>query len=158
MRPRVVKAGTVGLVLGSCLVFAQMQLEQWPTTPISGTIEDCGKGAGAADSICQYIGFGMITWEGATDDDFETHLTAVDPTTPDKTVSIPNETGTLAINTTSGLLVIDSGARPACDAAHRGRLWFNEGVTGGGATADTFEVCGKSAVDAYAWYALATIP
>lgn len=37
----------------------------------------------------------MIRFEGATDNDFETFLTVVDPTA-DRTLTFPNETGTLA--------------------------------------------------------------
>jgi hypothetical protein len=37
----------------------------------------------------------MIRFEGATDNDFETFLTVVDPTA-DRTLTFPNETGTIA--------------------------------------------------------------
>ena len=37
---------------------------------------------------------GVIIFEGATDDDFETTLTVVDPTA-DRTITLPNETGTV---------------------------------------------------------------
>ena len=39
---------------------------------------------------------GDITFEGSTDDSYETTLTVVDPTA-DRTLSLPNQTGTLAI-------------------------------------------------------------
>ena len=41
-----------------------------------------------------------------------------------------------------------------CTAALRGTIWFTQGVTGVGATADTLEVCAKDASDVYAWKAL----
>ena len=41
---------------------------------------------------------GTIIFEGATDDDFETTLTVVDPTA-DRTLTIPNESGTLITST-----------------------------------------------------------
>ena len=47
------------------------------------------------------VGSGAIVFEGATANDFETTLTVVDPTA-DRTLTIPNETGTVA--TTSSFL------------------------------------------------------
>jgi len=44
-----------------------------------------------------------LTFEGATDDDFETTLTAADPTA-DRTITIPNETGTLITTGSSGVV------------------------------------------------------
>ena len=38
-----------------------------------------------------------IVFEGATDDAFETTLAITDPTTPDKTITFPNATGTVAL-------------------------------------------------------------
>ena len=40
-----------------------------------------------------------VTFEGATDDDFETFLTVEDPTVSDKTITLPNATGTVALAT-----------------------------------------------------------
>ena len=44
---------------------------------------------------------GTITFEGATDDGFETILTVVDPTA-DRTITFPNETGTVVLTGTDG--------------------------------------------------------
>ena len=44
-----------------------------------------------------------LTFEGATDDDFETTLTAADPTA-DRIITIPNETGTLITTGASGVI------------------------------------------------------
>jgi len=44
-----------------------------------------------------------------------------------------------------------TGARPTCDAAARGSVWY---VAGGTGVADTFEVCVKSAADTYSWVTL----
>ena len=58
---------------------------------------------------------GTITFEGATDDGFETTLTVVDPTA-DRTLSLPNETGTIFTSGTTantlitGQTTIASGA------------------------------------------------
>ena len=50
---------------------------------------------------------GTIVFEGATDDGFETTLTVVDPTA-DRTITFPNETGT--VHTSGGNIVIpDAG-------------------------------------------------
>lgn len=46
---------------------------------------------------------------------------------------------------------LNSAAKPACNSTNRGTIWY---VAGGAAQADTFEVCVKDAVDAYAWTAL----
>lgn len=45
----------------------------------------------------------------------------------------------------------DGGAQPACDVAHRGWVWTNEGGAG---VADTVEMCTKDAANAYAWRTL----
>ena len=47
----------------------------------------------------------IIKWEGATDNDFETTLTVADPTA-DRTITLPDETGTVI--TSAGTDVIDS--------------------------------------------------
>ena len=44
-----------------------------------------------------------------------------------------------------------TGTRPACDAAHRGTVWY---VAGGAGVADTFAVCLKLADDSYQWTSL----
>ena len=43
---------------------------------------------------------GNIIFEGATNDDFETTLTVADPTA-DRTVTLPDETGTVLLETSS---------------------------------------------------------
>ena len=43
-----------------------------------------------------------LKFEGATDDDFETELAFVDPT-QDNTITFPNDTGTVVINTNGGI-------------------------------------------------------
>lgn len=48
-----------------------------------------------------------------------------------------------------------TGAKPTCNAANRGKTWY---VAGGGAAADTFEICAKNSSDVYGWIATATIP
>jgi hypothetical protein len=44
--------------------------------------------------------------------------------------------------------IADGGTKPTCDAARRGSIWYD---AGGAGVADTFEICSKSAADAYAW-------
>lgn len=46
-----------------------------------------------------------IVFEGATDNAFETSLTVEEPATSDKTVTIPNRTGTIQLNTTPGQII-----------------------------------------------------
>ena len=47
---------------------------------------------------------GDIEFEGATPDDFETTLTVEDPTTPDKTITLPDATGTVVLKDTEDTL------------------------------------------------------
>lgn len=56
-----------------------------------GTVGDC-----TADPCFTATGTGnSLIFEGATADAFETTLTAADTTTPNKTITLPNETGTV---------------------------------------------------------------
>jgi len=41
--------------------------------------------------------------------------------------------------------------KPTCDVTVRGTFWVTQGITGGGATKDSVEVCAKDAGDVYAW-------
>jgi hypothetical protein len=47
-----------------------------------------------------------------------------------------------------GGLKFSSTAQPACDAAHRGTVFY---LAGGSGVKDTFQVCAKDAGDAFAW-------
>ena len=51
---------------------------------------------------------GTIIFEGATDDGFETTLTVVDPTA-DRTISLPNTSGTIVVSGDGGFTVADGG-------------------------------------------------
>ena len=51
---------------------------------------------------------GTIVFEGATDDNFETTLTAADPTA-DRTITFPDNSGTVVVSGTGGLTVADGG-------------------------------------------------
>lgn len=75
-----------------------------------------------------------------------------------KLVDITNNTTNVAHFSKDGLLRVNSAnaAKPTCNADNRGRIYFADGVTGGGATADVFEVCGKSAADVYSWKSIVT--
>ena len=60
---------------------------------------------------------GTIIFEGATDDGFETTLTVVDPTA-DRTLTLPNETGTLFTSaTTSNALITNQTSITSGDVA-----------------------------------------
>lgn len=61
-----------------------------------------------------------IIFEGATADNFETTLTVVDPTTPDKTITLQDKTGTVALTdseTFTTSLALPQGTGPTVDAA-----------------------------------------
>ena len=51
---------------------------------------------------------GTIVFEGATDDAFETTLTVADPTA-DRTITLPDSTGTVVVSGTGGFTVSDGG-------------------------------------------------
>ena len=51
---------------------------------------------------------GVIVFEGATDDAFETTLTVADPTA-DRTITFPDNSGTVVVSGTGGLTVADGG-------------------------------------------------
>ena len=51
---------------------------------------------------------GTIVFEGATNDDFETTLTVVDPTA-DRTISLPNTSGTIVVSGDGTFTVADGG-------------------------------------------------
>ena len=55
-------------------------------------------------------------------------------------------TGTLRV-----VAIGDGGAKPTCEAATRGGIWYD---AGGAGVADTLEVCRKDGADAYAWVSL----
>lgn len=65
--------------------------------------------------------------------------------------------GILTISSASagGGLQLTSGAKPTCNAANRGLIWY---TAGGAGVADTVEICSKSSGDVYAYRAMATIP
>jgi hypothetical protein len=46
-----------------------------------------------------------------------------------------------------------SAAKPTCNSANDGRVWF---AKGGAGVADTFEICGKSSGDVYSWKTIVT--
>ena len=89
------------------------------TTTVNGTTLNGGTCAVAAGSITDSSGAISIVFEGATPDAHETTITVVDPTA-DRTITIPNETGTMlttgASNAVTGnmmkssstLLIVDS--------------------------------------------------
>jgi hypothetical protein len=65
------------------------------------TIDDSGNMSGiAALTITGALSVGSLTFEGATADDYETSFAVVDPTA-DRTITFPNDTGTVALTGSS---------------------------------------------------------
>ena len=56
-----------------------------------------------------------IIFEGATANAFETYLTLTDPTA-DRTITLPNDTGTVALKTTKAVVLTAAGGTPATTA------------------------------------------
>jgi len=65
-----------------------------------------------------------LRFEGATTDDYETVLTVVDPTA-DRTVTIPNATGTLVLQDTTDTLSNKTLASPAFSGSVSGNVAFD---------------------------------
>ncbi len=82
-----------------------------------------------------------VQFEGATADAFETSLTVVDPTTPDKTITLPNATGTV--------MLINSAQTVSVDHSFTGNPTFSTGVFTApdinGGTMDGIQVGGTTA-------------
>lgn len=57
-----------------------------------------------------------------------------------------------------GIDIATTGTKPTCNSTNRGQLFFEEGVTGGGATADVLYMCMKAAADTYAWETVKSAP
>ena len=76
---------------------------------------------------------GSIIFEGATDDGFETTLTVVDPTA-DRTISLPNTSGTVVVSGDGGFTVADGGtigstsATDALTIASSGIVTFKDDI------------------------------
>ena len=144
-------AGTITVGLPDNVTIAGNLTVQGTTTTINSTTIDVTN---------------SFTFEGQTSDDFETTLTVIDPTA-DRTVSLPNATGTvvlqddtvaltnktinLANNTISGTLaqfnsavsdatLVDTAVSTALNSTTSGnKLRFNFNTTGDFPTASTYE-------------------
>ena len=77
-----------------------------PTADRTITFPDATGTVALTDNLTSYLPLtggtitGNIVFEGATDDTFETTLTVEDPTA-DRTVTLPNSTGTVALTNTT---------------------------------------------------------
>jgi len=80
-------------------------LYYWSGTAWTAT--GLGAEPGSASSIFSATP-GRLTFEGATVDDYETELTAVDPTA-DRLIQIPNVTGTMVVESAFNYAIPDSG-------------------------------------------------
>jgi hypothetical protein len=65
-----------------------------------------GNPAGAANDV--NFGTTGLIYEGATDDTIETLVTATDPTTTDKTITLPDATGTVMLSSVAALAAGDA--------------------------------------------------
>ena len=72
-----------------------------------------------------------------------------------KLVSVRNQNTEQASIDKDGLLRVNAAnaAKPTCNATNRGKVFFLDGAAG---VADTYEICGKSAADVYAWKTIVT--
>lgn len=63
-------------------------------------------------AVNTFRGSTPIKFEGATENDYEISLSIEEPATSDKTITVPNRTGTLQLNTTPGQIVQRVEATP----------------------------------------------
>lgn len=76
-----------------------------------------------------YIGDGVdLVFEGPTDNTFETILTPVDTTVADKTINIPNASGTVAVSATSPITLSALGDIGCATCATTSQLFWSEGA------------------------------
>jgi len=78
------------------------------TITASGNITASGTATAAALVVSGNAAVSSVTFEGATADDFETTLNVVDPTA-DRTILLPNKSGTLALTSDVPNVAITSG-------------------------------------------------
>lgn len=83
----------------SCLMYADsastLQCSAYLTA--NGTYLSIGGAPTAANAISIQETAGQITFEGATSNTIQTRLAVTDPTSADKTITLPNLTGTVAL-------------------------------------------------------------
>ena len=93
-----------------------------------------------------------ISFEGTTADAFETTLVAAQPTGVDKTITLPNTTGTVSLSTTSGVLM-PTFTQATLPASANGNIVYcsncnpNATCTTGGAGAFAFRIAGAWACE-----------
>jgi hypothetical protein len=81
-----------------------------------------------------------LIFEGATDDGFETTLTVADPTA-DRTITLPNATGTVVLADASQTLSNKTLASPVFTGQVTGlEIGFSQSIVFEGTTADAYEL------------------
>lgn len=118
-----------------------------PSASANGQIAVSGTYTGVFTAAANQFQYAVLNSAGTTSGQVD-----VAPTS----ATLAGSDGTLSSSVGAfgpGILITTTGAKPACDAGTRGHIWRAEG---GGGVADTVEICGKSAADAYSWVALAT--
>lgn len=69
----------------------------------------------------------------------------------DGSLGIGTKAPTEKLEVNGGVKLNTASAKPGCDTAKRGTMWFTQGT---GGTKDSFEVCAKDGSDSYAWRSL----
>ena len=99
------KMGTDGVIDYDTNLYATTTLNNLGTTAINASLLPGVAGAVNLGSEALFFGTANIgtalVFEGATDDEFQTTIGVVDPTTPDKTINFPNASGTVAVSATT---------------------------------------------------------
>ena len=115
----------------------------FPRTQTSGGIDSASAVWGAANSI---------VFEGSTANTVETTLVATNPTTTDKTITLPDATGTVVLSTTTGV-TLPSFTQAALPASANGSVLYcsdcnpDATCTGAGAGAFAFRIAGAWACE-----------
>lgn len=84
---------TLAATLGTAIDTSEITDGTIAFADVNSTQTLAGNPANGASSV--WIGTTGLIWEGATSDNFETLLVAADTTASDKTITLPNETGTV---------------------------------------------------------------
>lgn len=129
-------------------------------TDFVGYLVTATTGFSAANGQYQTSGQSTATLNGVVNDGATAVATALRSngtysTAGAKITSFRNGTTEVAFVDLNGLIRVNANnnAQPACDATTRGRVYYLNGGTG---VADKYEICMKSAADAYAWKTIVT--
>ena len=99
---------TFAATLGTAITSSEITDGEITYADVNNTGTLAGNPTNGASSV--WIGTTGLLWEGATSDTIETLLVAADPTSSDKTITLPDATGTVAVSATAPVTLSAAGA------------------------------------------------